>query len=413
MRSLLLSAPVVGLVVIVAWTMRTSSESVPLAAEPIVVTRPFVDTTVRLQHNETLTDALGRVGLTAAAVFAMLDVTDRLNPRRLRPGTAFHVRIPLDQRPTRVMVRLNDEERLWWSRRGERWVADVEQVEWRTERFRVTGRLRGILWLDLQDAIPAHVLPGQQRDNFRQQLIDIYDWVIDFSRDLRPGDAFTVLAERRVSAEGDVVFGRIVAAIFETNKTPRYAFGLPGGDGRLDYYDDGGTSLRRMFLRTPIRQGRLSSHYGRRRHPILGRMRQHDGTDYAAAYNTPVRATAAGTIIFAGRDGGYGNLIRVRHGKGYETRYAHLNKFRRGLRSGTRVEQGEIIGYVGSTGLSTAPHVHYEFHRNGKALNSRRVDLGDGTPVPAGKRGEFEGLMTRYLSVLGPPTPDWGLWTGE
>ena len=168
MRSLLVSAPLVGLVVIVAWTMRTSPEPILLVAEPIVVTRPFVDTTVRLQRNETLTDALGRVGMTAADVFEMLDVDDRLNPRRLRPGTAFHVRMPLNERPIRVMVRLNDDERLWWSRRGGQWVVDVEQIEWRTERFRVTGRLRGILWLDLQDAIPAHVLPGQQRDNFRQ-----------------------------------------------------------------------------------------------------------------------------------------------------------------------------------------------------------------------------------------------------
>jgi murein DD-endopeptidase MepM/ murein hydrolase activator NlpD len=174
------------------------------------------------------------------------------------------------------------------------------------------------------------------------------------------------------------------------------------------YYDDQGRSLRRAFLRTPLLFRRISSGFGGRYHPILKRWRGHDGVDYAAAAGTPVRATAAGIVTRAGRHGGYGNLVELRHANGIRTRYGHLSRFAAGVRAGARVQQGQTIGYVGSTGLSTGPHLHYEFLVNGRPTNPRRRDSGSGKPIPADQRLAYEAVRDRLLPVLRPAPPPVG-----
>src|SRR5206468_11402279 len=169
--------------------------------------------------------------------------------------------------------------------------------------------------------------------------------------------------------------------------------------------DEGGRSLRRAFLRAPLQFRRVSSRFGGRFHPLLHRWRAHQGVDFAAAYGTPVRATADGMVTRVGRgEGGYGNMIELPPANGIRTRYGHLSAFARGLHVGERVEQGETIGYVGSTGLSTGPHLHYEFLVNGRATNPQRLNMGAGTPVPKSLRAAYDSVRVRLQAELEPAT---------
>jgi len=178
-------------------------------------------------------------------------------------------------------------------------------------------------------------------------------------------------------------------------------------DGIGGYYDLEGESLRRAFIRAPLEFRRISSGFSNNRmHPILGQARAHNGVDYAAATGTPVMATADGVVTVRGVSGGYGNLVEIRHSNGYMTRYAHLNGFAPGIRAGGRVSQGEIIGYVGMTGLATGPHLHYEMHRNGGPVDPLSVDIPSGDPIPASAMERWQGdLQGRFAILNALPSP--------
>jgi murein DD-endopeptidase MepM/ murein hydrolase activator NlpD len=228
---------------------------------------------------------------------------------------------------------------------------------------------------------------------------------VDFTRDIQPGDSFRVVFERRVSQDGEVRVGNVLASdlTMSGKRLSAFRFGGVSGGSPL-YYDANGGSLRRAFLRAPVQFRRISSNFARRRyHPVLGLSRRHEGTDYAATPGTPVMAAGDGVVLRVGRSGGYGNLIELRHVNGITTRYGHLRGFARSIRQGVRVVQGQTIGYVGSTGLATGPHLHYEFRENGIARDSRRVTLGTGSPVPPQKRADFERERDRLLLLLTQP----------
>jgi murein DD-endopeptidase MepM/ murein hydrolase activator NlpD len=273
----------------------------------------------------------------------------------------------------------------------------------------VTGLIESSLYDALDKAMADSFLPGPERRQLAWAIADVYDWEVDFSRDLRPGDRFTVLLDRLESSEGERRFGRILAARVDVARTPQYAFYFEQSEGRdvvTGFYDERGRSLRRAFLRAPLQFRRVSSRFGARYHPVLHRWRAHEGVDFAAAYGTPVRATADGIVARVGReDNGYGNVIEVRHPNGIRTRYGHLSGFARGVHPGERVAQGETIGYVGSTGLSTGPHLHYEFLVNGRPTNPRRTDMGAGTPVPKPLAGAFDAVRDGLLVLLESKTP--------
>jgi murein DD-endopeptidase MepM/ murein hydrolase activator NlpD len=211
--------------------------------------------------------------------------------------------------------------------------------------------------------------------------------------------------ERLVSEDGEVRFGRVLAADLTMSGKSLTAFRYEQA-GRSAFYDANGNSLRRAFLRAPVQFRRISSSFARARfHPVLGITRRHEGTDYAAAPGTPVMAAGDGVVLRAGWSGGYGNLIELRHRNGITTRYGHLRGFARGIRAGARVEQGQTIGYVGSTGLATGPHLHYEFRVNGVARDSRRVELGNGAPIGNDLRAGFDAERDRLLQLLHTDAP--------
>ncbi len=386
-----------------AWPWRR-----PLTASPIVVDGAYADVTETLGRRQTLSDVLARGGVTGRDYAGFLAAAKSLPVRRLRPGLKFDLRrLKTDSIASRVTVRLSAERRLTVVRReGDAgWVETMETIPWAIARLRVTGTIQSSLYDALDKAMADSFLPAGERRQLAWAIADVYDWEVDFSRDIRPGDRFTVLLERLESPEGERRFGRILAARVDVARTPQYAFYFEDADGGVTgFYDRSGRSLRRAFLRAPLQFRRVSSGFGSRYHPLLHAWRHHEGVDFAAPYGTPVRATADGIVTRVGReDGGYGNVIDVRHVNGIRTRYGHLSGFARGLHTGERVEQGETIGYVGSTGLSTGPHLHYEFLVNGRPTNPRRTDMGAGTPVPKPLASAYDTERDRLLVQLEPP----------
>jgi murein DD-endopeptidase MepM/ murein hydrolase activator NlpD len=273
------------------------------------------------------------------------------------------------------------------------------------ERVRVVGTITTSLYDALDAAAPDSLLPAGERQALAWAIADVYDWEVDFTRDVRAGDRFEVLFDRLASPEGERRLGRVLAARVELAGTPSYAFYFEGerDGGGGAYYDDRGRSLKRAFLRAPLQFRRISSRFGGRRHPILHTYRRHQGVDYAADHGTPVRATADGVVSRAGREGGYGNMVELRHVNGLRTRYGHLSGFARGLHVGQRVRQGETVGYVGSSGLSTGPHLHYELIVNGRQTNPQRSSAGSGAPVPRSRQAAFEAVRQRLALELEPP----------
>lgn len=233
------------------------------------------------------------------------------------------------------------------------------------------------------------------------ELANIFAWDIDFAQDIHRGDQFKVMYEEKYLDDKKIGNGAILAVEFinqgKTYKAVRYI----DKDGFANYYSPEGESMRKAFLRMPVDFARISSHFNLgRKHPILHTIRAHKGTDYAAARGTPIKAAGDGKVIHAGRKGGYGNTVILQHGQGYQTLYAHMQNFGRGIKNGTRVQQGQIIGYVGTTGLSTGPHLHYEFHVNGVPRNPLTIELPKTTSIAKADRAHFNAQTHAIVAQL-------------
>ena len=233
-------------------------------------------------------------------------------------------------------------------------------------------------------------------DALIMELVSIFGWDIDFALDIRDGDSFALLYEEQFLEGEKVRDGPIVAAEFTSQGRTYRAVRYTDATGRTDYYTPDGHSMRKAFLRTPVDFRRISSRFGKRHHPTLNQMKMHKGVDYAASRGTPIKAAGDGKIIFQGTKGGYGRVVIIQHGGRYSTLYAHMNRFKKGMYVGKRVKQGDIIGYVGSSGRATGPHLHYEFRVNGTHRNPLTVKLPDAAPIQREYRQDFE-LKTRGL----------------
>lgn len=238
-------------------------------------------------------------------------------------------------------------------------------------------------------------------DSVTSQLADIFGGYVDFHHDLRTGDRFTVVYETR-RIEGTLVgAGKIVAAEFVNNGRAYRAFMWRTPDGSEGYYDETGRSVRKSFLRSPLGFTRVTSGFSLARlHPFLLAWHAHKGVDFAAPVGTPVHAAGTGIVIVAGQQTGYGNVVMLQHGAKYTTVYAHLSRFATGIRRGTHVSQGDVIGYVGATGWATGPHLHYEFRVDNVQKDPLTVALPDAQPVPAGQRAAYVDLMTPLAAEL-------------
>lgn len=225
------------------------------------------------------------------------------------------------------------------------------------------------------------------------QLVNIFSWDIDFKYDIKKGDTFSLVYEQKIVDDKVIGAGKIVGAEFNLSNIKYSAF-LYKNNNVEKYYNDKGESLEKAFIRNPIDFARVSSKFNSGRiHPIFKKIRPHNGTDYSAKIGTPIKTTGDGLVEFVGKQNGYGNVIIVNHGRGYTTLYAHMNGFQKGISKGTKVSQGQVIGYVGMTGYSTGPHLHYEFKINGIAKNSLSVDLPIAQPLNNKKLNEFKTLV--------------------
>ena len=258
----------------------------------------------------------------------------------------------------------------------------------RPQLVRGTGRIETSLYVaGLKAGVPPAVMI---------QLIQIYSFDVDFQREIRKGDAFRVMFRNFYDEDGKLVRqGDIVYASLTLGRNELQLYRFTPRNGRTDYFNPNGHSVRKALMRTPIDGARLTSGFGRRRHPILGYTKVHTGSDFAAPRGTPFYAAGDGTIVKLGWAGGYGKYIRIRHNSNYQTAYAHMQRFARGLGIGSRVRQGQIIGYVGTSGLSSGPHLHYEVHYNGRPVNPLKLQLATGQKLNGLDLREF--LVRRTL----------------
>lgn len=264
----------------------------------------------------------------------------------------------------------------------------------------ITGTISTSLYAALDNS-DAGGLPRSARLELAWLLADIFEYRVDMARDLKVGDNFSILLERAEDPNGNVSVGKILAANLSLSGQQVEAIRFDSRYATGEYFDRDGKSLRAAFLRAPLSFRRISSAFGMRRHPVLGRWRRHAGTDYSAPIGTPVRSISDGVVVFAGRRGGYGNVIDVRHKNGYLSRYAHLRNFAAGVTRGRRVTIGQTIAYVGMTGLTTGPHLHFEVLVSGVQRNANVVLRSrGGQPIAQSERYDFQTTRERTLSAL-------------
>jgi murein DD-endopeptidase MepM/ murein hydrolase activator NlpD len=354
-----------------------------------------------LRSGETLSQLLGRTRLNIEEARALLAEIEAVkDARRVRPGLVLrYTQSAITGMMSRAELGLDADHQLAVEKRSEGLVARVEEVALRPDTAVLAGTVKSSLYQALLDG--AGSVPRAERAQVADMLADeIFAWKVDFSSDLQPGDDFRIVYERMARPDGTARKGRVLAVQFEIGGRLQDAYLFPRG-GRDEYFDGAGESLRRAFLRAPLEFRRISSSFSAGRyHPILSRMRAHKGVDFAAAKGTPVRAVGDGVVTSAGWGGGYGNVVQLRHIRGFGSRYAHLSRFAKGIRPGVRVMQGDTIGYVGSTGLSTGPHLHYEFHSEGRAVDPNTVKFINGEPVPVAIRSRFRALVEQRMAAM-------------
>ena len=349
---------------------------------------------VTIRSGETLAAVFSRLGLSARTLYELTQVeqaSQRLT--RIYPGDRFAFLIPNEGQLDGIEFDLDEANRLRVIRVAEQWQPQTiaRQMEFRTRT--ATGRIDGNLFLAGQQAGLS--------DALIMKMANIFGWDIDFVLDIRAGDRFAVIYEE-VWRDGERLRdGEILAASF-INRGQRFeAIRFTDSSGRPDYYAADGRNLRKEFLRSPLDVTRVTSRFTMRRfHPVLKVYRPHRGVDYGAATGTPVRATGDGKVIFASKNSSYGNHVIIQHGEQFKTLYAHLSKFGKGVKRGSRVRQGQVIGYSGSTGLATAPHLHYEFRVNDVHRDPLKIEFPKAAPLPTSEMVNFQRAARPLLQQL-------------
>jgi murein DD-endopeptidase MepM/ murein hydrolase activator NlpD len=359
----------------------------------------------RIRPGDTLAMLLSRLGVddTAATNFIKTDRTAR-SLLQLKPGRLVQARTSDNGELVWLTATASDGRdapvrTLTIKREGDRFNAAESQAQ--LER-RIEMRAG-----DIRSSLFAATDTAQLPDNVASQLVDMFSTDIDFASDLRRGDRFNVVYETFWQNGEYVRAGRILAAEFvNAGKTFQAVwFDEPGSKQSGGYYSFDGKSLKKAFLKSPLEYTRISSGFAMRLHPILGQWKQHKGVDFAAPSGTPIRAAADGTIEFAGRQGGYGNLIVIKHWGTYSTAYGHMSRFASGMRKGLKISQGEIIGYVGSTGWATGPHLHYEFRIDNQPRDPLKVDIPNALPLAGADLQRFRSVaedMSHRIALLNP-----------
>ncbi|MFC7289741.1 M23 family metallopeptidase [Herminiimonas glaciei] len=358
----------------------------------------------RVRSGDTLATLLGRLGVDddAATAFIKSDAVAR-NVMQLKAGK-------------RVQVQTNEDGELsWLSSTTGTGVGNLKNIEIRregkgfkaTEKAVAMERRIEMRSGEIRSSLFAATDAAQIPDNVASQIVDMFSTNIDFGSDLRRGDRFNVVYETFWQNGEYVYAGRVLAGEFMNGPATYQSvwFDDPSVASSGGYYGFDGKSLKKAFLKSPLEFSRISSGFSVRKHPISGLWKAHKGVDFAAAIGTPIRASGDGVIDFAGTQRGYGNVVVIKHWSKYSTAYAHMSRFATNLRKGAKVSQGQVIGYVGMTGWSTGPHLHYEFRVNNEARDPMTVDIPNAQPLTASQMQKFRNVatdMTHRFALLSP-----------
>ena len=369
-------------------------------AAPALARRMRVE---RLNRGETLIGLLKRTGVSddAAQAVVRAATASAVNTRYLRAGMPVDVhQDSTGDAPSELVFHLGIDRLLRMKRSENGWSGVEERLPWTTDTVVVGGTIHANLY-QAMDSSASQYFPARAKDELAWAIADIFEYRVDMSRDLQDGDKFRALVERLVGPEGVTKVSKVLAASFTLSGNETSAVRFDNGSSSPQYYDAAGKSLRAMFLRAPLEFRRISSTFGMRFHPILGRWKAHKGTDYAAGSGTPVRAIGNAVVQRAGWSNGYGNLLELRHPNGYITRYGHMRGFAAGVRTGARVSIGQTVGFVGTTGLSTAPHLHFEVLVDGQQRDSRAALRSTaGEPLARSDRDAYDARREQMLASL-------------
>lgn len=345
-----------------------------------------------VKPGETMSGIFQRHGLDGAELYPLRNASADIHRlRMIVPGHPYEIRLGNDNTVVSFTYQIDEEALLRITRSEAGFLAEKITIPYEKK----IGKYGGIIENNLYDSLGG----SEELAQLAYQLSDIFSWDIDFTTDLRKGDTFRVVVEELWLDGRFKRLGPILAAEFVNDGNTYRAFRYEGPDGRSGYYDEEGKSLQRSFLKAPLSFRRISSGFSySRRHPILKIRRPHLGVDYVAPRGTPVSALGDGVIQFAGYKGANGNLVIIRHPKGFTTYYGHLSNVRKGIRRGVRVSQGDVVGYVGATGRATGPHLDFRMKKENRFVNPLRVNVPRSEGIPKNLFADFD----RVRSARGP-----------
>jgi murein DD-endopeptidase MepM/ murein hydrolase activator NlpD len=342
---------------------------------------PRAPVELTIKRGETLSATFRGLGLAPGEAHAATEALRRyVDPRRLRPGDQYRAYFGAGAELAAFELALAGRGDVRLARHGDAWNCSWRPYERSVQARSIAGTL--------EESLDAALRSAGANPELAYKMADVLQWDLDFNRDLQPGDRFEVLYEEVFLDGAPYGLGDVLALTYQAGRRRRLEAYRYGEDA---YYGPEGQPLRKMFLRSPLPYSRVTSRFSHRRfHPVLKVYRPHWGVDFGAPTGTPVRVTAGGVVVSAGWDRGGGKTVKVRHPNGYLTAYLHLSRFAKGIRGGTRVAQGEVVGYVGSTGLATAAHLDYRVQRHGRWIDPLTLSGVSAPPIPKAQSAKFE-----------------------
>lgn len=356
--------------------------------------KPLNIKTIIVKKGDTLSAIFKRQSLSSSTLYKIINSGKQAKSlTRIKPGQKFTIALNDKNEIESLTFALNKVDTLTIAKQDKQFVSHIDSKDIEIRQQFTTATINNSLFSAGQKA--------GLNSSMIMKLAHIFGWDIDFALDIRKGDSFAVLFEEKFVDGKKIGSGNILSAEFVNNGKVFNAIRYTDTSGHTDYYSENGLSMRKAFLRTPVEFSRISSRFTTaRKHPVLNRIRAHKGVDYAASRGTPIKAVGDGKVVFKGRKGGYGRVIILQHGSKYTTLYAHMNSYNKKLRNGSRVKQGQTIGYIGSSGLATGPHLHYEFRVNGVHRNPLTVKLPSAAPIAKKYRSDFKATAETLISQL-------------
>ena len=349
---------------------------------------------IKVQKNDTLIKLLEKNGVSKIYIKAIIKTKGSEKLADIKTGDFIEIAFSENKIPKEIFVTRNGLSGV---------LAELKEKSFKiTKHERSPEIIERFASVVIDESLYQSALKENIPDSVIMDLVYIFGWDIDFIFDIRSGDSFEILYEEYFFKGEKIKNGDIKAARFKRGKNIFSAIRFfSKTSGKKEYFSTRGENVKKAFLRTPVDFTYISSRYNlNRKHPVLNKIRAHTGVDYAAPTGTPVRSTSSGTVSFIGNKGGYGKLIEIKHSEDYSTRYAHLSKFNSRLKNGSKVEQGETIGYVGKTGLATGPHLHYEFRVSGNHTNPLTVKLPDAKPISKIEKKDFLDHAIKMINRL-------------